>query len=361
MKKICYDVCIKSYLNSICSQKYYDQMQCDWALLRISIINTCRNKGMSKNHAKKIFPPYINRILLANFIKLNIIFNYNNQLEEYEKKLAECIFNYDFNQKIEEVLSKYNSVLSQRQYDFTSMKGISTRSGKISEYFIQNSDGMNISTCFYCDSNYVNVYPVTINQSGKKVQRSIQRQFELDHFFTKEVCPITALSIFNLIPCCKICNGKSIKGNLSLNAFYKIKSFDYRFLSPSSKYYSFEENVKIRVVPVRGKQWNPKIGFVANSSNYQIRFITRFKTYKKEINAFLLEDRYNYKNHKNEALNLLDLRQKYSDSYITLISNTLAKHKIIIPASEIKEAIFHQRADKKNHRIFGKMKNDIIK
>lgn len=355
MKKMYYPINIKSYVNNICSQKQYKELQNEWKELRKSIIETCVRKNITKSKAKKIFPPYMNRILLCNFSKLNEIFNYVDFLESYEKEFAKRIFNYDF------IKSSVSGIPAKKNY-LNSIKGLSTRSGKIADFFMKPEFNKNITTCFYCDANYINAYPAIGNTSNKKRKNS-KRQFELDHFFEKEKCPITALSLFNLIPCCKICNGKSIKGSTPLPKFYNInqKNYNYDYFSPSSFNYQFEQNVKIRVIPIKGKQWAPQIGFVAHSSNYQIKFFTKSKIYRKEINAFFLEERYNYVNNKNEALNLLDLKQKYSDANISLIANTLAKNGIHIPATEIKEAIFHQRADKENHRIFGKMKEDILK
>lgn len=346
-----YPISIKSYKKNICSESKYKDLQKDWNMLRKSIIITCATKGISRYKAKKVFPPYINRILLCNFSKLNEIFNYCDYLEPYEKELAKCIFNYDFRASV--------AGIPQDKSYLKKIKGISTRSETIADFFMKPEFNKIITTCLYCDTNYINAYPLIKISKNKKTRK---RQFELDHFFEKEKCPITALSLFNLIPSCKICNGKSIKGSTPLHEFYEInqKNYNFTYFSPSSIDYQFEQNVKIRVFPNKGKNWNPKIGFVAHSSDYHIKFITKSKIYRKEINAFLLEDRYNYSNNKNEALNLLDLKQKYSDANIDLIAKTLAKHGISIPATEIKEAIFHQRADKENHRIFGKMKDDIL-
>lgn len=69
----------------------------------------------------------------------------------------------------------------------------------------------------------------------------------------------------------------------------------------------------------------------------------------------MLEDRYNYKNTKGEAINLIRLKNKYPDKYISEISTTLS-----ISEDEIKEDIFHLFSDLKNRRIFSKMKEDII-
>ena len=130
MKKMYYPINIKLYAKKICTQKKYEALQDDWNELRKSIIQTCISKGLSKNKAKKIFPPYINRILLCNFSKLNEIFNYCNLLQSYEKALAKRIFNYDFTK------STIVQIPANKNY-LSSIKGISTRSGNIADFFMR--------------------------------------------------------------------------------------------------------------------------------------------------------------------------------------------------------------------------------
>ena len=52
---------------------------------------------------------------------------------------------------------------------------------------------LELSVCPYCNRNYIN--------NGR---RNTTAQF--DHFFPKSVYPILALSFYNLIPCCSVCN-----------------------------------------------------------------------------------------------------------------------------------------------------------
>ena len=74
----------------------------------------------------------------------------------------------------------------------------------------------------------------------------------------------------------------------------------------------------------------------------------------------MLEQRYNYSNIKDIALNLLDIKTKYNDSYIKMISNTLSKNGLIISEDQIKEDLFHIKFDEKNGTILRKLKKDII-
>ena len=61
---------------------------------------------------------------------------------------------------------------------------------------------LNFNTCPYCNRNYT----VTVDRN-KKIVRP-----DFDHFFPQSRYPLLALSFFNLIPCCPICN-RTLKGN----------------------------------------------------------------------------------------------------------------------------------------------------
>lgn len=52
-----------------------------------------------------------------------------------------------------------------------------------------------VTTCPYCNRSYI----FTSNESGTRPQ--------YDHYFPKSKYPYLALSMYNLIPCCSICNG----------------------------------------------------------------------------------------------------------------------------------------------------------
>lgn len=63
---------------------------------------------------------------------------------------------------------------------------------------------LNFNTCPYCNRNYT---VTVINDRNKKIVRP-----DFDHFFPQSEYPLLALSFFNLIPCCPICN-RTLKGD----------------------------------------------------------------------------------------------------------------------------------------------------
>lgn len=79
--------------------------------------------------------------------------------------------------------------------------------------------------------------------------------------------------------------------------------------------------------------------------------------YEYFINLFKLEERYSF--HKIEALRWVELKQKYDNAQITMISDTLNNPDFTV--DKIREDIFGSDFTKNEHCCFGKMKKDILK
>lgn len=82
---------------------------------------------------------------------------------------------------------------------------------KINTFIVQNfmdSGGKGLLVCPYCNRNYV-------NNRGKALGS------EMDHFYNKKEYPMFAISLYNFIPSCSICNRiKGIK-ELKINPFLR--------------------------------------------------------------------------------------------------------------------------------------------
>lgn len=229
-------------------------------------------------------------------------------------------------------------------------------SNLIASFFVKYHNELDLTSCFYCETAYINVFPDRTNN---------RRNFDLDHFFPKNESPLTAISLFNFIPCCQICNSR-IKGKIKFEKFYNIdqepdKLLCLRNLSPTSLNYSYKENVAIKVFPRKKatcKQWHYMLSFSENIESYEIEFVNSDKNeyYSRVTTAFKLKERYNYINNKAEALYLLDLKRKYPMVKLQSMSKLLK-----ISVGELEEIIFHKKANKRFHRLFGKLNEDILK
>jgi hypothetical protein len=109
------------------------------------------------------------------------------------------------------------------------------------------------------------------------------------------------------------------------------------------------------------------IGFEKRMDEYDIVFGTaNDKDYEFELNLFKTRERYNY--HKCEALRFLDLRERYTDTRITemarlMLDDSKAKATLggIRIITQIKHDVFGREFGKNFHRVFGKLKDDILK
>ena len=199
---------------------------------------------------------------------------------------------------------------------------------KISAFFKRHADELKIYTCHYCDMAYINVY----TENSKSIAKS---QFDIDHFLPKGKCPPVALSLFNFVPSCPVCNERIKREDLPYVNLNELK-----FLSPSS--FAFDLHKRIKV----------KLGHSKSSRKDFIYFVAKYP-YDRYVDFFHLQERYDY--HKIEALRLEKLKKNYSRSQIAQIAKCLHRTK-----KEVKEDIFNQRYMQNKHRCFAKFTVDIL-
>lgn len=207
--------------------------------------------------------------------------------------------------------------------------------GAIASFFIDHSDELQLHSCFYCETAYVNAYSV----AGKS-----KKYFDVDHVLPKSKCPILALSLFNFVPACQVCNSRIKKAEpIGRNAKER------KELSPTSEDYKFEQNVTFRLRPLHKGVRN----FMANPSLFMIK-VNAISPYDQEVSFFQLEERYEY--HKMEALRLRDLKARYPRTHTRNIAKLLGRS-----ISDVEEDIFHKKFLTKHDRCFRKFTLDILK
>lgn len=189
---------------------------------------------------------------------------------------------------------------------------------------------IDIPTCIYCNR----MYTKTVISGKQKITRP-----SFDHWFTKEKYPLLALSFFNLIPSCSICNS-GVKGKLvfALNTHFhpyvkhlqKNMQLDYSFSYDHSDYSSFKFKIN-----------------------------TRNAISKESIEAFKLKEI--YETHEDEIKDLRKIRDIYSPQYLLALKNTLAKTKI--SDNEIYQLAFGTYIEESafDRRPLSRMKRDILK
>jgi len=218
-----------------------------------------------------------------------------------------------------------NSIKRFFNYDKKSSVLISKLQPKISRFVEENIE---IHTCYFCNIDFINKFKIS---NGKT-----KNAFTLDHFVDKATYPYLALSLYNLVPSCYLCNSK-VKGTNEIQG-----------LSPSSKKFDFDEKVKFKTF--------------LNNQNLAIEKSEDFKLYLKDdfsdkFNSYIrvleLDNRYKY--HKDIVIEMINKRREYPNSRIKELSNLTKKTE-----EEVKQDLFGIYLKEDLHkRPFSKLIKDI--
>ncbi len=193
------------------------------------------------------------------------------------------------------------------------------------------ADSLDVRTCTYCNRNYTNT---VISKDGDKLARP-----QFDHYFDKASHPVIAISFYNLIPSCSICNS-SIKGTHKMDLTDYMHPFiddnlnDIRFTYK----YTLESKTGLRIkikTPLASKAYNT-------------------------VAAFAIEEVYN--SHTDQLLDLIKIRQYFSDRYLSILNSNLLQT-AIVSKEEVYRIVFGTEYDSTNfiNRPLSKFKSDILK
>jgi len=188
--------------------------------------------------------------------------------------------------KLEEIAKWSEEKIDDYQFMIKKYENFITKKKEYNSYDLANKLQVNI--CPYCNMNYT--YTV-IKKDGKKVTRP-----EFDHFYDKATYPILALSFYNLIPSCHICNA-TLKGREK----FSIKTH----LNPYHE--SFDKNVKFHLKIENSNFYYSINGFSLILESDNIKVINQIKSF--ELNTL-------YQNHKDTVLELIQKEIIYNESYM---------------------------------------------
>lgn len=190
---------------------------------------------------------------------------------------------------------------------------------------------LNVNVCPYCNRSYVHtVFDFDDNSDRPNVIRP-----ELDHFFPKSKYPMFALSIYNLIPSCHICNS-NIKGKKELN----IKKHYHPYIF---------ENVGI------------KFGFTVKDDlkKTEIKIRCTPGKAKDTVDFFKLDKIYPY--HNDESNHIYELYQEYPKEYIDNLNNILKDENVTISKTRLIKMIYdHYNVKNPDNEILGHLRNDLF-
>ena len=143
------------------------------------------------------------------------------------------------------------------------------------------AEKLDVNVCPYCNINPT--YTIRKNHTLRP---------EFDHFYNKATYPILALSFFNLIPSCHVCNS-TLKGSKSIQINPYQESLD--------RLATFELSIK-------------DSSFYYDAKGFEIELTAEDERAEDSIETFKLNDR--YEKHKDIILELIQKNAIYNESYL---------------------------------------------
>ena len=294
------------YVAAFASYKKLEKMQEKWDELRD--INKCL----------MLFPPRLEAILVAEYAELIRYYNLYLTIPQRAREMMDSslkdIFDYE------------------------------ERHDLIVRFLVDPKNNIPIHTCHYCNMSYINMYEDVDADKGWRIQ------FDLDHALDKATCPIVALSLFNFVPSCSVCNSR-LKGSLKL---VDSKGRFIEELSPTSKKYDFADKVDIVMVLKAKNDW---LCPTEHREDYRVEFDCHGTEYQQVVDLFRLQERYDY--HRIEGLRVMELKRKYRESSIDMMAKAMKGVPGFSPEN-IWEDIFGEKYLLDEHRCFSKFRKDML-
>ena len=247
-------------------------------------INLENEEDILKNHVEKV-QQYINFEALQHreksYIKQNIEYFLKAKPDEFEDVITKIKQNNIDKNRLKKAFVGGKNKGENFGYTKFSSKGTTTYNA------YDLAQKLKINVCPYCNRNYT----FTIKDKNSKSTRP-----DFDHFYDKGTHPILALSFYNLIPSCILCNSR-----LKSTAKFSINSHLHPYKD------SFNDYAKFRLKIINSK-------FFYDEKGFDLKLETSDVKAEKIKEAFALETL--YQEHKDIALELIQKAQIYNESYI---------------------------------------------
>lgn len=190
---------------------------------------------------------------------------------------------------------------------------------------------LGIKVCPYCNMNYVvPIYGI----KGKA-------RADLDHFYAKHIYPYLSMSIYNLVPACKVCN----------SSFKRGKEFNSSNISVYEK--DLEELYRFTYYPI---EYDSFIG--DGDVDIEIEYCKSENARKVMNNQRALNVKEVYQYHTTIVKDYIKKRQIYDEAYI---EDIYARYSNLFSSKqEVLECLFDIGSDIKNQPL-GKFRTDIAK
>lgn len=210
---------------------------------------------------------------------------------------------------------------------------------------------LNLSVCPYCGTQFI----FLSYEAGGKTRAT------LDHFFDKATYPFLGISVYNLIPSCKVCN-YDLKGSVSMNLTNNYIPYEKGIVN----YINFELDNMTNLEMKEKAANNQEIDYynMFTGANEEFDILMSYKEAPTEIaekirgniKAFKLDVLYN-KYHKDYVRSLIKKAYIYNKAYLQNLSTTYEK--LFENEEDFTKSLFSSVSDDK-HVILGKLTREII-
>lgn len=193
-----------------------------------------------------------------------------------------------------------------------------------------------VTVCPYCNRQYISYY-----------KKGNATTADLDHFYPKKKFPLFALSLYNFIPSCQVCNQRFKRD--------KMKNILYPFRA------GFGDDAKFTIKMNEKTTLNT---LLHNNTDFDLLIsVQESSLIRDEIEnskeLFNLEEIYEH--HKSYVQELLIKDYIYSDTYLRMMKKTLKK--MPISEKQLNAFLYNFTYDDKEdkNRILEKLTKDILK
>ncbi|MFF2589643.1 hypothetical protein ACFVSS_17460 [Peribacillus butanolivorans] len=198
---------------------------------------------------------------------------------------------------------------------------------------------ISIQVCPYCNRQYI----TTLYTERQKTRA------QLDHFFDKATYPYLAISLYNLVPSCAVCNS-SLKGQKK----FFVNTHIHPYIDSFGDNYRFTFDLADNIESLITKTGKINIRFRSDTKDPNFE-----RKAKNNIKVFLLEQLYN--EHSTIVKETLQKHIWYSDEYAGSLLKSYPG--VFNNKDEVLRMVFNSELEEGdfNHRPFSKLITDIAK
>ncbi|MBI1225169.1 MAG: hypothetical protein GC192_08000 [Bacteroidetes bacterium] len=243
--------------------------------------------------------PRLQEIAERHYQALMRYLDKHNYLHDLEEKISVTVPDFDFKKVIlaspEELEIIVDLLTKRKKVGFPKLGSLYTsfskRKNSLGISAVKLIEDLDLSVCPYCNRNFI------YNTDNK-------RPSEIDHFHAKSKYPLLAMSFYNLVPSCKVCN------------HFKNDAADKKLINPYDTRYDWNALLKFRLKVTAAD-------FYFNAKSVEVQFEnlaedkeTRDRV-RNTISVFELEDQ--YKHHRDFVIELIQKKYLYSDDYLNAL------------------------------------------